>query len=136
MQQRMSHFTFQEILVRQLCHIEVSFELHQSVASRKCDTIEMHLRECQMVGIVCTANIFTECAKCEAPFTYFPEIVSRGFTNKSSSEEEEMNICTHKVNSLLHSHLKPKEDVKEVQYPKDMARESVETGESDIVQVN
>ena len=48
---RMSHFTFRETLVRQLCHIEVS--LHQSVAGR-CDPTVEHRSEWQKARIVFT----------------------------------------------------------------------------------
>lgn len=71
---RMSHFTFRETLVTQLCHIEVS--LHQSVAGRKCDTTIEHKSErmvkgrdcvyCKLIHGVCRRTT-RQCTKCEAP---------------------------------------------------------------------
>ena len=71
---RMSHFTFRETLVRQLCHIEVS--LHQSVAGRKCDTTIEHRFERMVKGRDCVycklvygvrRRTTRQCSKCEAP---------------------------------------------------------------------
>ena len=70
----MSHFTFQETLVRQLCHIEVS--VYQSVAGRKPESTIQHRsermpkgRDCVYCKIVHGVRRHTtrQCIKCEAP---------------------------------------------------------------------
>ena len=69
----MSHFTFREILVGQLCHIEVT--LHQSVAERKSYTTVEYRSERMAKGRDCVycklvhgmrRRTTQQCSKCEA----------------------------------------------------------------------
>ena len=97
-------------------------------------------RECHMVGIMGIANLSMACVggrhdnmpKVKPHWAYLPEIFPEVSPTKVQTNKKWMAA----VNPLLHNHLNPKEDLKEVQSPKDVARESEGTGEWDVVQAN
>ena len=91
---RMSHFTFRETLVRQLCHIQVS--LHQSVAGRKCDTTIEHRSERMPKGRDCVycklvhgvrRRTTRQCIKCDAPLCLLARNCFQKFHQQNFREE-------------------------------------------------
>ena len=109
---RMSHFTFRETLVRQLCHIQVS--LHQSVAGRKCDTTIEHRSEGMPKG--------RDCVYCK---------LVHG-VNKISGRREANGF---NPNPFIGKHQCLKDDLREAQSQKEEGNESVRTGEIGLMNI-
>lgn len=93
-QPRMSHYTFRETLVRQMCNIEIT--ISQSVAGRKPDTTIEHRSERMVKGSDCVycklvhgvrRRTTRQCVKCQAPLCLLARNCFQKFHQESFREE-------------------------------------------------